>query len=135
MSPASGPPRCPITSTIRPIGPRNAPPPRRIGEISIWSSHNAHENPDLSSTTFDEMWGQGFGPAAGLPPGGTHWKAGPQPGRAATHVLLAWPIVTLALLFGFRYRSAYYLLPLIPVLALMAAEVFAQLHRFRGPIL
>jgi len=41
----------------------------------------------------------------------------------------------LLVLFGFRYRSAYYLLPLIPILALMVAELFARLHRFRGPIL
>src|SRR5262249_43438879 len=63
-----------------------------------------------------------------------------EPGRplgtsGSGRVLLAWLAVTLLLLFGFRYRSAYYLLPLVPVLALMAAELFAQLPRFRGPIL
>jgi hypothetical protein len=39
-------------------------------------------------------------------------------------VVLAWTGAVLAALLGFRYRSAYYLLPLIPALAMMAAELF-----------
>jgi len=55
--------------------------------------------------------------------------------RRAHPFLAAWLVVTLAVLFGFRYRSAYYLLPLLPVLALMAAEFIAAFPRMRGAVL
>jgi hypothetical protein len=55
--------------------------------------------------------------------------------RARAPILLAWLVATVAVLFGFRYRSAYYLLPLLPVLGWMAAEGLHALHRFQAPVL
>jgi 4-amino-4-deoxy-L-arabinose transferase-like glycosyltransferase len=49
--------------------------------------------------------------------------------RRQRPVLLAWIGATLAGLFAFRYRSAYYLLPLIPALVALAAELLAALSR------
>jgi hypothetical protein len=48
-------------------------------------------------------------------------------------VLMAWLVVTVIALFGFRYRAAYYLLPLVPVLAWLASELLASLQRVRVP--
>jgi len=43
--------------------------------------------------------------------------------------LIAWICAMLAALAGFRYRSAYYLLPLLPALAIVSAEPLARLSR------
>jgi hypothetical protein len=48
-------------------------------------------------------------------------------------VLIAWLLVTVTALFGFRYRAAYYLLPLVPVLTWLASELLASLQRVRVP--
>jgi hypothetical protein len=51
-------------------------------------------------------------------------------------VLLAWTAAVVAALFAFRYRSGYYVLPLIPPLAALAAELLALLpRRGRAPAL
>jgi hypothetical protein len=51
-------------------------------------------------------------------------------------VLVAWLAAVVLVLFGFRYRSGYYLLPLLPVLAVMAASLLARASRIpRLPVL
>ena len=51
-------------------------------------------------------------------------------------LLIAWFLSIWAMLFGFRYRSAYYLLPLIPVLAVMSAQLLGRTSRMaRAPAL
>jgi hypothetical protein len=40
---------------------------------------------------------------------------------------IAFPAVLILILFAFRYRSAYYVLPLLPALAILAAEAFAAI--------
>jgi hypothetical protein len=51
-------------------------------------------------------------------------------------LLLAWIAALLVALFGFRYRSGYYLLPLIPALAVLSAELLHALPRlWRGAAL
>ena len=40
--------------------------------------------------------------------------------------LLAWPAALVLALFAFRYRSAYYIVPLLPVLAILAAEALGR---------
>ncbi|MBV9504442.1 MAG: glycosyltransferase family 39 protein [Acidobacteriia bacterium] len=44
-------------------------------------------------------------------------------------LLIAWLLSIWAMLFGFRYRSAYYLLPLIPVLAVMSVQLLGRISR------
>jgi hypothetical protein len=44
-------------------------------------------------------------------------------------VLLAWLAAVTAALIGFRYRSAYYLLPLLPAFAMLAAVAFTRIPR------
>jgi Dolichyl-phosphate-mannose-protein mannosyltransferase len=48
--------------------------------------------------------------------------------------LLVWPAVVVAALFAFRFRSGSYVLPLIPMLAVLAAELPVMLSR-RGRVL
>jgi len=61
--------------------------------------------------------------AAGLIPLARHWRH--------RGLLLAWTVTALLALFAFRYRSAYYLLPLLPAVALIASESLVLIERGR----